>query len=245
LAYLDLIIIAYLIITPIIGLSRGVSTELSSLIKLAITIIAIFFLSSLLVDIFAIPLINKPYLLLSLCVSSYVLIAFFGNIILIPLNLLLQTVIPNLLSKLLGFSLATIKAFLLIAAFIIFILKFSESASPSWLNDSKTAEIIHSNKTTATTFISYYDKITKNIFKISTDNKKLEQQNSTKEKPQEKKNYLIENIDEAKKLIKFYQILNQDEEVDPDLNLKLDADNSETEQLEDELDLDSLIDSLE
>ncbi len=104
-AYLDLIIIAYLIITPIIGLSRGVSTELSSLIKLAITIIAIFFLSSLLVDIFAIPLINKPYLLLSLCVSSYVLIAFFGNIILIPLNLLLQTVIPNLLSKLLGFFL--------------------------------------------------------------------------------------------------------------------------------------------
>ncbi|MFZ8864734.1 MAG: CvpA family protein [Rickettsiales bacterium] len=244
-AYLDLIIIAYLIITPIIGLSRGASTELSSLIKLTITIIAIFLLSSLLVDIFAIPLINKPYLLLSLCVSSYVLIAFFGNIILIPLNLLLQTVIPNLLSKLLGFSLATIKAFLLVAAFIIFILKFSESASPSWLTDSKTAEIIHSNKTTATTFISYYDKITENIFKISTDNKKSEQQDSTKEKLQEKKNYLIDNIDEAKKLIKFYQILNQDEEVDPDLNHKLDADNSETEQLEDELDLDSLIDRLE
>lgn len=245
---IDLLLISYCIITPLIGFSRGFNVELTSLLKSLIAIFSTFFLANLLESNFALSVINNPYILISTYFSSFVFSGFFVKIILLPLNLLLQIIIPTLISNFLGLIIALIKLFVILLGLLVLIAKFAPSEKPNWISDSYLNIILQKQESNLQNIITNYDNLVpKFTLPENTENDILEQQekkiksDSNEEKKPDKINAL-DSLNKVKSLLKYYKIIDRNNKEESNSNSELDIEKNLIER--DKKELENLLESL-
>ncbi|MBT4878649.1 MAG: CvpA family protein [Alphaproteobacteria bacterium] len=207
---LDLTLAAYLIITLVLAANRGFSVEVCDIIRVITAIITTFFAAYFLKETIEISIIEKPYYPISIYFSSYIFIGFFIKIIFYPVIILLKAFLPNIIDKLLGFILATVKCVLIFISLLVFVAKFSPKNNPNWLSGSYTEIIYEKNQKLLKSNLEDYQDIFDKFRESEEEN--LEQKTKTPKADQEttEPNNLLKKLEGAKDLLKYYKIMEND-----------------------------------
>ena len=132
----DIIILSFLFIGLVIGSARGLSGEISSIIKLSVALIICIIITGYLEKNLGVTINRHGYIIFSVFITIYILIGFILGILLIPLVSFLRIFIPIIIDKALGAFTAFIKNAFILLIFSNIILLINKGATPYWLNNS-------------------------------------------------------------------------------------------------------------
>lgn len=132
----DIIILSFLFFGAIIGAGRGLSGEISSIIKLIITVIICIFAVDMIEKNLNINIFKFGYTIFAAFFSIYVFTGFFLGIILFPLVSFFRIITPVIIDKTLGFVIALFKNVIILIIASSLILKINYGLTPNWLLDS-------------------------------------------------------------------------------------------------------------
>lgn len=247
---LDLYIFLLLLATITIGVIRGFSGELGSLLKLILTIVISYKLIAILNDKLDFSFTQNIWFPITIYTIVYILTSFFLKIILFQMVFILRTITPNMIDKplgaLLGFSkiIFILTIIYIITVTVIFSLKID---TPTWLKDTKTEK--HFNNLSIT-FLNIIPNVTydedeignnsllTNILSLSSQIEQTtpESESDIETSPPDKLKLLdLENKTRSEQLQTLYKLLKTRKH--PSANI--------TPQELEEYDLDELIEELE
>lgn len=132
----DIIILSFLFFGAIIGAGRGLSGEISSIIKLIITAIICIFAVDMIEKNLEINIFKFGYAIFGTFISIYIFTGFFLGIILFPLVSFLRIITPVIIDKTLGFIISLFKNIVILIIASALILKINYGLTPNWLFDS-------------------------------------------------------------------------------------------------------------
>lgn len=156
---IDLFLGGFVVISAIVGLARGLSGELISILKLLLTVILSQQLSAIIHQKFAIAAILNVILPSLLFGMIYFFLSIVSGIFLVPIRNLIDAIIPAIINKPLGLVIGSIKSvFIIIVAYNLYIITINNFnfSSDNYFHNSIFADDLIATEEPAKSFLAGY-----------------------------------------------------------------------------------------
>lgn len=156
---IDLFLGGFVVISAIVGLARGLSGELISILKLLLTVILSQQLSAIIHQKFAIAAILNVILPSLLFGMIYFFLSIVSGIFLIPIRNLIDAIIPAIINKPLGLVIGSIKSvFIIIVAYNLYVITINNFnfSSDNYFHNSIFADDLIATEEPAKSFLAGY-----------------------------------------------------------------------------------------
>lgn len=156
---IDLFLGGFVVISAIVGLARGLSGELISILKLLLTVILSQQLSAIIHQKFAIAAILNVILPSLLFGMIYFFLSIVSGIFLVPIRNLIDAIIPAIINKPLGLVIGSIKSvFIIIVAYNLYVITINNFnfSSDNYFHNSIFADDLIATEEPAKSFLAGY-----------------------------------------------------------------------------------------